>query len=468
MAVLVEGISVLARRDRLDELFPGGSEQYIVDCPNATACADQHLVRFGFTTPDRAEKHVRRLESLGFIFLDERGVAQDIVVVDQLQGPTSPCEWLEYGHVVVQGGRAAAARLVGSSDNALCTPPEWTYDNSLTKSHQFVRLEDVVSRMKFLRETEGQFAYADAETGKVWYSHAPPSRPQLVDLAAITRLIDDGDAANALARLELELDDDPNSGQAWSMKGFCLRVLGRTGEAVSALQRATKLGYNDVGTVVYLAKSLEDCGDNKAAETHFRRVAKENPDDCLLIHQRGAFYVRQGEASRAAEVCRAALWAMAREIVRNQECSNLESGPIYNPPAECANAWMGLAAYAAMYSACITAGYKSFLVPDEKSAEAEARSRLHGGLFWEDFPDADGERSRRYFPNFFNAFYRQCWGHSLYLVMLEAYGEALQAIGDEDAADYLGEAALLRSLASHESKQGDFGVSTGHRRGRHT
>jgi len=110
MAVLVEGISVIARRDRLDEVFPGGSEQYINDCPNATACADAHFVRIGFMDPDAARAHIMRMESLALVHLDEQGAASDIAVVDQLHGPTSPCDWIEAGQVTIDGNSIASCR----------------------------------------------------------------------------------------------------------------------------------------------------------------------------------------------------------------------------------------------------------------------------------------------------------------------------------------------------------------------
>lgn len=51
MAVLVEAISVIVRRDALDARYPGGSDRYVADCPNATTCADAHFVRVRWCYP---------------------------------------------------------------------------------------------------------------------------------------------------------------------------------------------------------------------------------------------------------------------------------------------------------------------------------------------------------------------------------------------------------------------------------
>jgi hypothetical protein len=86
MAVPVEAISVIARRNRLDELISDSSEQYIADYPNAIACADDYLVRRGLMGPDEVRSLVHRLESRAFVHLDAVGKSQNLVVVDQLRG----------------------------------------------------------------------------------------------------------------------------------------------------------------------------------------------------------------------------------------------------------------------------------------------------------------------------------------------------------------------------------------------
>jgi hypothetical protein len=86
MAVPVEGICVIARRNRLDELISDSSKRYIADYPNAIACADNYLVRRGLMGPDEVRSLVHLLESLAFVHLDAKGKSQDVVVVEQLGG----------------------------------------------------------------------------------------------------------------------------------------------------------------------------------------------------------------------------------------------------------------------------------------------------------------------------------------------------------------------------------------------
>ncbi|NCA18099.1 MAG: hypothetical protein EBS90_13845, partial [Betaproteobacteria bacterium] len=301
MAILVEAISVVARRDRLDELFPGGAAQYINDCPNTTACADSHLVRIGFMDTDAVRAHVRRMESLGFVHLDSEGKAQDLVVVDQLQGLVSKCEWLEYGHVTIQEDRIAVARLVGDSTMTMFTPPGWTFEGSLTQKHRFVPDECANTQMKFLEERDGQYVYFDLQSGRRLYSLKPPSSEQLAHMASIQRL-------------------------------------------------------------------------QELASLHLRR----------------------GEYDQAASASEEGAQMLAREIVAAFALMNSFEAPLSPEPADHDEAWTELACYAAAYATALNADLKAFVFPTPESARAEAASRQHGGLYWEDITDPDGIRSRHY------------------------------------------------------------------------
>ena len=47
MAVLIEAISVVIRRETIAEKYLGGLDQYIDDCPNNTLCIDEEIVGWG-------------------------------------------------------------------------------------------------------------------------------------------------------------------------------------------------------------------------------------------------------------------------------------------------------------------------------------------------------------------------------------------------------------------------------------
>lgn len=112
MAVLVEAISVIVRRDAINKGFIGGWRGFLNAVPNNTLCADDDLARVGFMSPPDVEEFVRHLERAGLVFTSN-GKALDIAVVDQMRGPTIPAEWLEFAHLALSGngGKVAACWL---------------------------------------------------------------------------------------------------------------------------------------------------------------------------------------------------------------------------------------------------------------------------------------------------------------------------------------------------------------------
>lgn len=164
MAVIIEGISVVVRRARIEESYPGGWDQFVADCPNQTLCADHDLARVGFMTPIDVEAFVRHLEQSGLIFT-RAGKAADIVVVDQLRGPTGPCDWVDFGHVEIDGNRVAACRQVGSTAKRLAMPDGWSYRESLSSAYGFVPTEVADRSLRFLRHENGLDVYLNMVTG---------------------------------------------------------------------------------------------------------------------------------------------------------------------------------------------------------------------------------------------------------------------------------------------------------------
>ena len=92
MAVLVEGISVIVRKVRIDDTYPDRWEGFVSDCPNNTLCADSNIARVGFLDPDDVDSFCKQLETYGLVSQRE-GKAIDFVVADQLQGLTVDCDW---------------------------------------------------------------------------------------------------------------------------------------------------------------------------------------------------------------------------------------------------------------------------------------------------------------------------------------------------------------------------------------
>jgi hypothetical protein len=184
MAVLVEAISVVVRRDAIDRVLPNGWDDFAALAPNSTLCTDEELARIGFMTPTDAKGFIAKLEALGFKFV-VGGEAIDVMVVDQQRGPMARNAWLETGHVEVAAGkRVAAARLAGSELRVIASPDGWRFEESLSANFGFVETERAAERLVFLRREGGNDVFLDRETGKEVYIGRTESGPAVDDSAA--------------------------------------------------------------------------------------------------------------------------------------------------------------------------------------------------------------------------------------------------------------------------------------------
>ena len=156
MAVLVEGISVVTRRDAIEKKMPGGWARFSSLVPNSTLCFDDELARVGFLDPGAVSAFIAQLESEELTFL-AGGQPVDFAVVDQQAGPTTRCDWLEFTRIKWGRGqdedyrvgacwlwdkpRLTAGLHASSMKFSLATPTGWKFEGSL--SHKFTFAPDL-------------------------------------------------------------------------------------------------------------------------------------------------------------------------------------------------------------------------------------------------------------------------------------------------------------------------------------
>ena len=171
MAVLVEGISIIFKASSIMDKYPGGWESFKAKVPNETLCADRELIRIGFMTPDDVKVFIDDLKGDGIIYLKNKK-SHDLVVVDQLHGFASECDWAEFGKIDWGGDpnkKISACRAVDSKVDQVITPEGWVYEKSLSKHFKFVKTEEKNEKFVFLRHENGLDVYIDSETGKEVY-----------------------------------------------------------------------------------------------------------------------------------------------------------------------------------------------------------------------------------------------------------------------------------------------------------
>jgi hypothetical protein len=145
MAVLVEALSVVVRKDAVARYLAGGEARFLELVPNRTLCVDDGLYRVGFLSPQETATFTGALQEAGLVFLNEQAVATDLAVVDQQHGPTTDCPWLGFGRTDIDGlghevsacwfrGTAACPQNLAAAlqRHALVAPPGWRYENSLS------------------------------------------------------------------------------------------------------------------------------------------------------------------------------------------------------------------------------------------------------------------------------------------------------------------------------------------------
>lgn len=179
MAVLVEAISIIVRRDAIDQKFTGGWTAFCSAIPNGTLCEDGEIVRVGFMASQDAQRFGEFLESYGLTFL-ANGQAQDFGVVDQRQGKTVPCEWLEIAKMRIddhgnqvgvawlfEGERKgpglhlpSGATLSGASIT-LATPDGWVYEESLSAKFTYHDTDNSSENLTWLRRENGSDVFFD-------------------------------------------------------------------------------------------------------------------------------------------------------------------------------------------------------------------------------------------------------------------------------------------------------------------
>ena len=213
MSVLVEALSVIVRCTTLEAKYPGGVEGYRRASPNRTFCADENLTRIGFMVPADAQRWIDHLVTVGLSFAVE-GMAGEIVLIDQLTGPTKPCRWLKGG----KNPRGfSAVWLAGTEPGELAHPPGWTPNQSASFTR--VPTNAVADRVLHMTSVSGVDVLLDFKSGKEVYVG------RVLDIPA-EPVIAPGTAQETIARRSID--------RRQRLKGIVLLETGAAGAALVA------------------------------------------------------------------------------------------------------------------------------------------------------------------------------------------------------------------------------------------
>jgi hypothetical protein len=136
--------------------------QCAADCPDPTFCADEDPTRVGFVSPDDVRRRVTDVQQRGLVFVEDHK-AVDIAVVDQVEGPTSPCDRSEFGR---HDDSYVVAWLRGKEPGMVATPEDWQPDASLSRNFLFIRNSAIRSRPRHERRDGDIDILEDPTTGR--------------------------------------------------------------------------------------------------------------------------------------------------------------------------------------------------------------------------------------------------------------------------------------------------------------
>jgi hypothetical protein len=102
MAIQIEFLNLVIKRSSLDQSYPGGSQAFIKEhqpFDGRVNCYDEFLVKFGAMSSSDMNELTTWAKTLGLADqsqIDETQYAEDFCVLDELMGPLSKCDWIEY------------------------------------------------------------------------------------------------------------------------------------------------------------------------------------------------------------------------------------------------------------------------------------------------------------------------------------------------------------------------------------
>ena len=329
MAILVEGFSVVVRKEALQRNFPGGLDAYQRQLPNQTYCHDEKLCRVGFMTRVEAMAHASQLVSSGLRGPIE-GPSPELAIVCAKSGHLIPCEWLVlqvcWCQSYEQQVGVMVAKLPGEDVTQFAAPAGWrpgtmtlisaedlkatyelvkeerqdggsvkTYRHHQTGEMIYIGHADVVQAQARYRELTNEFEAIEA------MSEPERTRAGAAFLARAAQLVDDtgcaepgplilqGIGARLVGRWDVAEQAfravttlQPTFLSAWHDLTWALASLGRLDEAESTARHAIAMAPNDPGSLGNLASVLRERGKLDEALLVITRAAELHPEEHII------------------------------------------------------------------------------------------------------------------------------------------------------------------------------------------
>ena len=313
MAVLVEAVSVVVRRDSIDQRLAGGWEAFVAAVPTAQFCYDSEIARVGFMADADAETFVAHLRALGLL-AGTSSTETDVCIIEQLGRSGVPADWLGVSRLSTPeiGGEVAVAFLKGTTETRVVMPGGWKFEGSASQTPlAFARADD--SRFKFLRIEGNVEVYWDSsqhcevyaarpygverrtasaltdpqrdEHNRLWeqvraisdkyklYSLVPPFKPGFFASRKMRR---------AIGLLDRVIELHPGNAAAFWMRGKFLQVLGDYEQSLAAFAKACLIDPNHIDFAREAGISATEAGKLDVAVYYAQQALQVAPLDAGL------------------------------------------------------------------------------------------------------------------------------------------------------------------------------------------
>lgn len=168
MAVLIEAVSVVIRRDAITKKYPGGWPAFVAETQVPSRCADNVLVALSFWEPTDADSCIESLVERGLVHL-HHGAPADIEIVDQTQGRKHQAPWCAVFECYLDGDptktvTACSAHVIG--EDRLFVPEGWVFEGSLSQRCRHFETAERERYISLLHQEDGRDIYHGPARGQ--------------------------------------------------------------------------------------------------------------------------------------------------------------------------------------------------------------------------------------------------------------------------------------------------------------
>ena len=236
-----------------------------------------------------------------------------------------------------------------------------------------------------------------------------------------------GDFEGALPMFKALLTNERSDWSLLYMAGQCARFIGDTRLAVSYLERAVQGNGSEPQVFLALGIALQLAGQLQKSADSLRRALELDTDLVAAYNSLGITQKKLGQFDLARHNLEEGLRAVSRRIAKAM--SNNKSARIFPHPTTRGTRWTQTALEGGTYLCARDGNVQRLEWPTGQQAIEEARSMVHGGLFWTDVTGASGTITRHFLPNFFNTFFVTLREDRSYSSILGNLGGVLEAMG---------------------------------------